>query len=61
MAIILQDAGTEALARRVAALTGKSFDDVVRSALTERLEREERRRHTREAGLADQLQALGRE
>ena len=40
MAIVLQDAGTEALARRVAALTGESFDDVVRIALTERLERE---------------------
>ena len=61
MAIVLRDAGTEALARRVAALTGESFADVIKVALTERLEREERRRRAGEAELADQPQALGRE
>lgn len=60
MALSRQDADTDRLAREVAALTGETPAQAVRTALAERLERE-RRRRGQPARLADQLLALGRE
>ena len=44
MAIRIKDAETDRLARRLAALTGERITDAVRTALRERIEREERAR-----------------
>ena len=60
MALSLKDKETDRLAREVAALTGETLADAVRTALAERLEREQLRRG-RPSGLADQLAALGHE
>jgi antitoxin VapB len=54
----LKDKETDRLAREVAALTGETLTDAVRTALAERLERE-RLRRGQAARLADQLAALG--
>ncbi len=60
MALSLKDKETDRLAREVAALTGETLTDAVRTALAERLQRE-RLRRAKPARLADQLTALGRE
>jgi len=53
MALSIKDDRADDLARRLAELTGESLTTVVRTALTERLEREERRR-----GLAERTARL---
>ncbi len=60
MALSLKDPETDALARAVAALTGESLTEAVRTALAERLARE-RLRRGETTQLADQLDQLGRE
>ena len=60
MALSLKDKETDRLAREVAALTGETLMDAVRTALVERLARE-RFRRGRPSGLGDQLAALGHE
>ena len=60
MALSLKDKETDRLAREVAALTGESLTQAVRTALAERLERE-RLRRGRGMGLAEQLHKLGQE
>ena len=60
MALSLKDAETDRLAREVAKLTGESLTEAVRTALAERLEREQRRRGEPK-GLAEQLDDLARE
>ncbi len=59
MAISLQDAETDRLAREVVALTGETLTEAVRKALAERLERERRRRR-QEKGLAERLNQIAR-
>lgn len=59
MAISLQDAETDRLAREVVALTGETLTEAVRKALAERLERERRRRR-QEKGLAERLNEIAR-
>lgn len=60
MALSLKDPATDRLARAVANLTGETLTDAVRTALSERLDRERLRRG--EPGhLADRLEQLGRE
>ncbi len=44
MALSLKDKETDRLAREVSALTGETLTDAVRTALAERLEREQLRR-----------------
>jgi antitoxin VapB len=44
MAISLKDPETDRLARAVAAMTGETLTNAIRTALAERLEREKRRR-----------------
>ncbi|HSO41973.1 MAG: type II toxin-antitoxin system VapB family antitoxin [Rhodospirillales bacterium] len=61
MAISLKDPETDRLAREVAALTGESLTEAIRTALAERLGRERRRRASSRAGLAQRLKALGRD
>lgn len=56
MALSLKDPETDRLARAVAALTGESLTDAVRTSLAERLERERLRR-----GQPDDLAARFRE
>jgi antitoxin VapB len=60
MALSLKDPETDRLARAVAALTGETLTDAVRTALAERLARE-RLRRGRTPSLAERLAALGRE
>lgn len=60
MALSLKDKETDRLAREVAAMTGETLTDAVRTALAERLERE-RLRRGQPANLTDSLIALGRE
>jgi antitoxin VapB len=60
MALSLKDKETDRLARELAALTGETVTNAVRTALAERLERE-RLRRGQPARLADQLAALGRD
>jgi len=60
VALSLKDKETDRLAREVAALTGEPLTDVVRTALAERLEREQLRRG-QPVRLAAQLAALGHE
>lgn len=59
MALSLKDKETDRLAREVAALTGETLTDAVRTALAERLERERLRRGG-PARLADRLLEIGR-
>jgi antitoxin VapB len=60
MALSLKDKETDRLARAVAALTGETLTDAIRVALSERLEREQRRRG-QTTGLAERLEQIGRE
>jgi antitoxin VapB len=60
MALSLKDAETDRLAREVAKLTGESLTQAVRTALAERLEREQRKRGRRK-GLAVRLNELAKE
>lgn len=59
MALSLKDRETDALARQVANLTGESLTVAVRTALSERLERE-RLKRGRPADLAERLMEIGR-
>jgi antitoxin VapB len=56
MAISIKDPETDALARRLAAVTGEKITDAVRGALEQRLAREERRRDR--VGRLDRVQAI---
>jgi antitoxin VapB len=58
MALSLKDAVTDRLAREVAALTGESLTEAVRTALAERLDRE-RLKRGRSRDLAARLAAIG--
>ena len=58
MALSLKDQETDRLAREVAALTGETLTDAVRTSLAERLQRE-RLRRGQPARLADRLLAIG--
>ena len=58
MALSLKDPETDRLAREVAALTGETLTDAVRTALAERLARE-RLRRGEVPGLAERLRAIG--
>lgn len=60
MALSLKDAETDRLARAVAALTGETLTEAVRTALAERLEREHLRRG-QTGSLVECLVALGRD
>jgi antitoxin VapB len=57
MALSLEDAETDRLAREVARLTGESLTEAVRTALAERLERE-RRKRDRGKSLAERLNEI---
>jgi antitoxin VapB len=57
MALGIKDPEADRLARAVAELTGESLTDAVRTALAERLEREQRRRG-RPRGVAARLHAI---
>jgi antitoxin VapB len=59
MALSLKDEETDRLAREVAALTGETLTQAIRTALAERLERERLRRGG-STGLAERLMELGR-
>jgi antitoxin VapB len=60
MALSIKDSETDRLAREVAALTGESLTQAVKSSLAQRLAREQRKR--RDPGdLAAQLDALAKE
>ena len=58
MALSLKDVETDRLAREVAALTGESLTTAIRTALSERLARE-RRRRGRSTDLKARLLAIG--
>jgi antitoxin VapB len=58
MALSLKDQETDRLAREVAALTGETLTDAVRTSLAERLQRE-RLRRGQPARLADRLLEIG--
>ena len=58
MALSLKDRETDRLAREVAALTGETITTAVRNALSERLDREQRRRG-RPRDLAERLREIG--
>jgi antitoxin VapB len=60
MALSIKDPETDRLAREVAALTGESLTKAVRSSLTERLDREKRRRAGGKT-LAERLDELAKE
>jgi antitoxin VapB len=55
----VKDKETDRLAREVAALTGETLTDVIRTALAERLARERRRRGV-SMRLADRLMEIGK-
>lgn len=57
MALSIKDRETDELARELAARTGQSLTEAVRTALRERLDRE---LHGSEAGLANRLVRIGR-
>ena len=59
MALSLKDPETDRLAREVAKMTGETLTVAIRTALEERLHREQLRRG--DAGLAEQLMEIGRE
>jgi antitoxin VapB len=58
MPLSLKDPETDRLARQVAALTGETLTEAIRTALAERLARQQRQRGTA-PGLANQLMAIG--
>jgi antitoxin VapB len=58
VALSLKDPETDRLAREVAALTGETLTLTVRTALIERLAREQLRRG-RTSGLAERLREIG--
>ncbi len=58
MAISLKDSETDRLARQVAALTGETLTEAIRTALSERLERERSRRGL-SGDLVDRLRQIG--
>jgi antitoxin VapB len=58
VALSLKDKETDRLAREVAALTGESLTDAVRISLSERLDRERRRRGAPDR-LAERLLEIG--
>ncbi len=60
MALSIRDPKTDRLARELAALTGETMTQAIRTALEERLGRERRRQEQRAAALADDLMAIGR-
>ena len=60
MALSLKDRATDQLARQLAAVTGETLTDTIRTALAERLERELLRRGG-SARLAETLLAIGRD
>ena len=60
MALSFKDPETDRLAREVSQLTGESLTEAVRNALSERLQRERRKRRSR-PGVAEKLNALARE
>jgi antitoxin VapB len=59
MALSLNDKETDRLAREVAALTGETLTQAIRTALAERLEHERWRRGA-SAGLTERLMEIGR-
>ena len=59
MPLSLKDPETDRLAREVAKMTGETLTVAIRTALEERLRREQLRRGS--VGLAEQLDALRRE
>jgi antitoxin VapB len=61
MALSLKDPETDRLAREVSHLTGESLTQAVRTALSERLAREKRRRGRSGKTLAEELDELGKE
>jgi len=61
MALSLKDPETDRLAREVAKLTGESLTEAVRTALSQRLERERLRRGSPKENLAPRLDALATE
>jgi antitoxin VapB len=61
MALSLKDPETDRLAREVVRLTGESLTEAVRTALSERLERERRRRGMPKKDLVQALRALAKE
>jgi antitoxin VapB len=58
MALSLKDKETDRLAREMVALTGETLTDAIRTALTERLERE-RLKRGRPVDLAARIRAIG--
>ena len=60
MALSIKDPETDRLARAVAALTGESLTTAIRTALAERLAREQQRQGRRR-GVADRLREIARE
>ena len=58
MALSLKDPETDRLAREVSRLTGESLTQAVRTALSERLEREQHRRGRSGKALADELNKI---
>lgn len=60
MALSLKDPATDRLARQVAALTGESLTEAIRTALAERLARERYKRGQPADGLA-RLEAMAAE
>ena len=61
MALSLKDPETDRLAREVSRLTGESLTVAVRTALSERLQRERLRRGRPVRDLAEALDALAKE
>ena len=61
MDLSLKDPETDRLAREVSKLTGESITQAVRTALSERLERERRKRGRSGKSLAEELDALAKE
>lgn len=59
MALSLKDRETDRLAREVAKLTGETLTEAVRTALAERLEREQQR--LRDSNLVEDLMAIADE
>jgi antitoxin VapB len=61
MALSLKDPETDRLAREVSKLTGETLTEAVRTALSERLDRERRRQGRKGRDLAEELDALAEE
>ena len=60
MALSIRDPKTDRLARELAALTGETMTEAIRTALEERLERERRQQDQGAEALAEDLMAIGR-